>query len=106
MTDKSVVDKQRIRPALVNSALQKLTKINPFYSDITIDNEWENLSEQSDPVLWRLMNDKNARESNNSDQTDSDDDTNGYDKFKERELKESSSPFPTAMLMMVKHIYQ
>ena len=97
MTDKSVVNKQQIRPALVNSALQKLTKINPFYSNITIDNEWENLSEQSDLVLWRLLIDKNARDSYNSDQTDSDDDKDGNDKFKERELKESSSPFPFAM---------
>ena len=46
LTDKSVVNKQQIRPALVNSALQKLTKINPFYSNATIDNEWEDLSEQ------------------------------------------------------------
>ena len=30
LTDKSVVNKQQIRPALVNSALQKLTQINPF----------------------------------------------------------------------------
>ena len=79
-----MVNKQQICPALVNSALQKLTKINPFYSNITIDNEWENLSEQSDPVLWRLLTDKNARESNNSDQTGSDDDIDGNDRFKER----------------------
>ena len=90
LTDKSVVNKQQIRPALVNSALQKLTKINSFYSNITIDNEWENLSGQSDPVLWRLLTDKNARESNNSDQADSDGDIDGNDKFKERELRESS----------------
>ena len=77
--------------------LQKLTKINAFYSNITIDNEWENLNVQSDLVLWRLLIDKNARESYNSDQTDSDDDIDGNDKFKERELKESSSPFPFAM---------
>ena len=36
-TDKSVVNKQQRRPALVNAALQKLTKINPFNSNITID---------------------------------------------------------------------
>ena len=30
LTDKSVANKQQIRPALVNTALQKLTKINPF----------------------------------------------------------------------------
>ena len=51
LTDKSVVNKQEIRPALVNSALQKLSKINPFYSNFTIDNEWKDLSEQSGLML-------------------------------------------------------
>ena len=85
-----MVIKQQICPALVNTALQKLTKINPFYSNITIDNEWEDSSEQSDPVLWKLLTDKNASESNNSDQTDSGDDIEGNDRFKERELKDCS----------------
>ena len=83
-----MVHKQQIHPAVVNAALQKLTKINPFYSNITIDNELEDFSEQSDPVLCKLLTDKNtdknARESNNSDQTDSDDDIEGYDEFMER----------------------
>ena len=39
LTEKSVVIKQQIRPVLVNAALEKLTKINPFYSYITIGNE-------------------------------------------------------------------
>ena len=39
LTDKSVANKQQIRPVLVITALQKLTKINPFYSNITINNE-------------------------------------------------------------------
>ena len=38
LTDKSVVNKQQIRPALVNTTLQKLAQINPFYSNITIHN--------------------------------------------------------------------
>ena len=97
LTDKSVVNKQQICLASVNSALQNLTKINPLYSNITIDNEQEDLSERSYPVLWRFLIDKNARESNNSDQTDGDNDIDGNDKFKERELRESSSPFPTVM---------
>ena len=62
-----MVSKQQIHPALVNTALQELTKINPFYRNIAIDNEWEDLSEQSDPVLWKLLTEKNASESNNSD---------------------------------------
>ena len=48
-------------------------------------------------MLWRLLTDKNAREFNDSDQTDSNDDIDGNDKFKERKPKESSSPFPTAI---------
>ena len=45
--------KQQIDPALVNAALQKLTKIGPVYSNITIDIEWEDFSEESDAVLWQ-----------------------------------------------------
>ena len=88
MTDRSVVNKQQICPALVNATLQKLTKINLFYSNITIDNEWKGFSEQSDLLLWKLLTDKNtvknARESNNNDETDSDDDIEGNYNFKER----------------------
>ena len=84
------------RNVLINVTLQILTKINPFYSNITI-HEWEDLSDQSDTVLWKLLTDKNAGESNNRDQTDSDDDIESNDKFKEKELKESSSPFQVAM---------
>ena len=40
---------------------------------------------------------KNVRECDNSDQTDCDDDVEDNDKFKEREWKESFSPFPTVM---------
>ena len=36
---------QQIHPALVNAALKNVTKINPFYSNITIINEWEDLRE-------------------------------------------------------------
>ena len=101
MTNKGVVNKEHICPALVNATLQNLTNVNPFYSNIVIDNEWENFSEQSESLLWKLLTDKNtdknARESNNSDQTDSNDDIEGNNKFKERELKESSPPFPTVM---------
>ena len=65
-------------------ALQKLVQINLFYSNISIHNEWEDLSEQSDLVLWKRLTDKNTQESNNRDRTDSDDDIEGNDKFKER----------------------
>ena len=68
-------------PALVNTVFQKLAKILFFYinkesilQNITIDKECEDLSEQSGLMLWKHLTDKNAGESNNRDQTDSDDD--------------------------------
>ena len=103
--DKSVVNKQQICLALVKAALQKLTKINPFYSNTTIHNEWEDKSEQSDLVLWKFLTDKNAGESNNRDQSGSDDDIEGNDKFKERELKESSSHFQLSCVMLMDLTY-
>ena len=56
LINKITVSNQQICPTSVNTILQKLTKINRFYSDITIDNELKDLSEQSDPVLWKLLN--------------------------------------------------
>ena len=44
---------------------------------MTIDNDCENLNEQSDKMLWNLLTDKNARESTGSDHTDTVDDING-----------------------------
>ena len=97
LTEKSVINKQQFLPALVNASLQKLTNTNPFYSNITIDNEWKDFGEQLDLLLWKHVTDKSAREPNNSDQTDSDDDVEGNDKFKEKEFFKSSPPFPTVM---------
>ena len=76
LTDASVFNKQQIR-----------------YSNITIDNEWKDFNEESDPVLGKLLTDNNVWDFNNSDQIDNDDDIEGKDKFKERELKESSALF-------------
>ena len=70
-SDKSVVNKQQICPDLVNKPLQTL-KINPCYSNITIDNEWKDLNGKSDLMSWELLTNINARGSSNSDQTDSD----------------------------------
>ena len=42
-------------------------------------------------MLWKPSTSKNARESSNREQTDSDDDIEGNNKFKERNLLESSS---------------
>ena len=45
LSDKTAVNKQQIRPAFVNRALAKLIEINPFYNNVVVDNDWENVSE-------------------------------------------------------------
>ena len=62
LTNKSTVNKQQIWPALVSKEVEKLTKINPLYGNIAIGNDWENLTEQSDPELWKLLTNKTAKE--------------------------------------------
>ena len=44
-------------------------------------------------MLWKILTDKNVKESNNTDHTDSQDDIEGNDKFNKRRLRESSLPF-------------
>ena len=73
-SDKSAVNKQQTRPAFVNRALAKLIEINPFYKNVIVDNDWKNVSEQSDPEFWQLLTNDNGKEFNIDDQTDSDDD--------------------------------
>ena len=63
------------------------SQINKFYSNIAMDNEWGYFSEESVSMLQKLLTDKNARKSNSGDQTGSDDDIEGNDKFKERKLE-------------------
>ena len=97
LSDKSAFNKQQIRPAFVNRALAKLIEINPFYKNVIVDNDWKNVSEQSDPEFWKLMTNDNSKEFSIDHQTDSDDDIEGNNKLKEREMKMSSLPFPTVM---------
>ena len=97
LSDKSAVNKQHIRPAAINRALRKLIEINPFYKDVSIDDQWENVSEQSDPELWKLLTDENVAQEKNDDETDSDDNIEGNDHIKEKEMKMSSVPHPTVM---------
>ena len=56
-------------------------------------------------MLWRLLTDKNARDSNDSDQTDSEDDVDGNDKFKERDLKKSSWFFQLTCIILMDQTY-
>ena len=78
-----------------NIFVKKLTEINPFYKDVSIDNEWADITEQSDPELWHLLTDENAKSNNEDEQIDSDEEIDGNNHVKEKELKMSSVPYPT-----------
>ena len=86
LIDRQECDQQAINsPCFSQCGTSKINKINPFYSNITNDNEWEDFSEQiSDLVVWKLLTDKNtdknAKETNSRDQTDSDNDIEGNDR--------------------------
>ena len=54
LTDKSVVNKQQIRPALVNRAPPKIAQINPFYSNITIHGELKESSAHFPTVMYNV----------------------------------------------------
>ena len=97
LSDKSAVNKQQICPAFVNRALAKLIEVNPFYKNVIVNNDWRNVSEQSDPEFWKLLTSDNAKEFNIDDQTDSDDDIEVNNKLTESKMKMSSLPFPTVM---------
>ena len=51
LSDKSAVCKPVIWPTTVNDALRKLKEINPYCEDVIIDNQWQEVSKESDPVL-------------------------------------------------------
>ena len=75
LSDKGSYKEQHIRPAVVNKALDYLIKMNHLYTNVTISNNWEKLSESSDPELWELLTSENASASaeNSDTNTDSDD---------------------------------
>ena len=81
LTNMGAVNKQQLCPALVYKAFEKLTKINWF----NIDGDWEDLIEQSNLELWKLLTKKSAKESYIRDQIDSDYGIEGNNKLKERE---------------------
>ena len=47
LSDRGYVDKQVIRPGLVNRVLAKPIEVNPLYQNIQIDPSWENVSQES-----------------------------------------------------------
>ena len=68
-----------------------------FYKNVIVDNDWKNISKQSNPELWKLLTNDNGKEFNIDDQADSDDDIEINKKLEEREKKMPSLPFLTVM---------
>ena len=64
----------------------KSTEINPFYKNVFVNNDWQNVSEQADPELWKLLINEDCKEFDIDDHTDSGDDIEGNDKLKEKEM--------------------
>ena len=65
LSDKSPVYKQVNRPTAVYDALTKLKEINPFYIDVVIDNQWQDVNKESD-ALWDLLTNENTIENDAS----------------------------------------
>ena len=82
LSDESAVYKQQIRPVFAYRALAKLIEINSFYKDVIVDNDWKNVSEQSDLEFWKLLTNGNCKDINIDDETDIDDDTQGNNKLR------------------------
>ena len=60
LSDSHFVNRQNIRPALVNKALNKLKEVNPLYRGVGIDETWESVSKENDPSLWNLLTNENS----------------------------------------------
>ena len=84
LTDKSSFSKQHIRPAAVNQALQKLKEINHFYKDVVISDNWEDVSNETDPELWNRLTDVDNHDSNNS-ESDTDNEDGNHDDYEENQ---------------------
>ena len=76
LSDTNYLNKQNIRPILVNKALEKLVEINPFYHNVRIDDSWATVSQETDPLLWSALTNENACFDENL-ETDSDEEIEG-----------------------------
>ena len=61
LSDQSAYNKQNIRPALVNRALDLLREINPLFANIIKSNDWEQISAEHDEELWNLLTDEDFK---------------------------------------------
>ena len=47
--------KQKTHSVFVNKALAKSTEFNVLGKNIIVDNDWQNVIEQSEPQVWKLL---------------------------------------------------
>ncbi|GAB1600976.1 hypothetical protein Ahia01_000375800, partial [Argonauta hians] len=94
LTDKSALRKQYVRPAKVNAALQKLCEINPLYKGVSIDSDWAEVTEASDPELWNLLTSQDTIDTEEQPCSDEENfDAEGNDRME----KASLASLPTVM---------
>lgn len=55
LSDTHIVQKEYVRPDMVNAALHTLKKINPLYKDVKINESWNTVSELDNPELWKAV---------------------------------------------------
>ena len=96
LSDTSYINKQNVRPILVNKPLEKLVDINPFYCNFHIDDSWATINQETDPLLWSALTNENACFEKNL-ETDSDEEIEGNSAVHEKELYKSSVAFPTML---------
>ena len=77
LSNSHFVNRQNIRPTLVNKALNKLKGVNPLYKDVHIDETWESVSKENDLSLWKMLTNENAEDDEL--QKDIDDDYNAQE---------------------------
>lgn len=78
----------------MNKALEKLREINPFYHTVSVDNSWENVSQESDSELWDILTNENTKH-DKADIIDSAEEIEGYDSAVQKEQLEGVFPCPT-----------
>ena len=80
----------------MNKALEKLREINLFYHTVSVDNSWENIRQESNPELWDILTNENAKH-DKADIIDSDEETEGNDSAVQKEQRESVFSCPTLL---------
>ena len=81
----------------------KLKEINPFYSDVVVDNSWVEVSEQSDFILWNLLTNDEIDENNVKYETGNDEETEGNNYAKQKEQCVTNA-YPTIIHNVDVHI--